>query len=391
MTIKEHVDRSIGRDTSRSYKYVGAPLPKVDAYAKVTGRALYADDIMLPRMLYGRLLRSPHPHARIVSIDTSRALALPGVLAVITGEDLPQRFGILPSSQDEYALAIDKVRYVGDPVAAVAAIDPDILDEAIKLIQVEYEILPALMTIDEALEHPEVKINDEARIGNIHKAVSYEFGDMEAGFAEADYVREDWFFYEGNNHAPMEEHACVANWEPNPNDPVGGKLTLWSSTQTPHYVHRELSKVMGLPQSHVRVIAPHVGGGFGGKSDPFSHEMCAAELSRRTGRPVKITCTREEVFLTHRGRHPVKMWIKTGVKKDGTLTAMHFRSFLDGGAYGSYGIATTYYTGALQTVTYKLPCYKFEGHAAFYQQASVWPQTRAWHDTTPLCCRGASR
>jgi 4-hydroxybenzoyl-CoA reductase alpha subunit len=380
MTIKERAGAGIGRDTSRSYKYIGAPLPKVDAYAKVTGRALYADDIMLPRMLYGRLLRSPHPHARIIAIDTHHALELPGVLAVITGEDLPQRFGILPSSQDEYALAIDKVRYVGDPVAAVAALDPDILDQAIKLIHVEYEILPALMTIDEALAHPEVKINDEARIGNIHKAVSYEFGDIEGGFAEADYVREDWFFYEGNNHAPIEAHACVASWEPHPNDPVGGKLTLWSSTQTPHYVHRELSKVLGLPQSHVRVIAPHVGGGFGGKSDPFSHEMCAAELSRRTGRPVKITCTREEVFLIHRGRHPVKMWIKTGLKKDGTLTAMHFRSFLDGGAYGSYGIATTYYTGALQTVTYTLPCYKFEGMRLFTNKPPCGP--KRGHGTT---------
>src|SRR6266487_3552643 len=380
MTIKEHTDAGIGHDISRSYKYIGAPLPKVDAYAKVTGRALYADDIMLPRMLYGRLLRSPHPHARIISIDTHRALELPGVLAVITGEDLPQRFGILPSSQDEYALAIGKVRYVGDPIAAIAALDPDILDEAIKLIHVEYEILPALMSIDEALDHPEVKINDEARIGNIHKAVSYEFGDIEGGFAEADYVREDWLFYEGNNHAPIEAHACVASWEPNPRDLVGGKLTLWSSTQTPHYVHRELSKVLELPQSHVRVIAPNVGGGFGGKSDPFSHEICAAELSRRTGRPVKITCTREEVFLIHRGRHPVKMWIKTGVKKDGTLTAMHFRSFLDGGAYGSYGIATTYYTGALQTVTYKLPCYKFEGMRLFTNKPPCGP--KRGHGTT---------
>ena len=380
MTIKQRAGAGIGRAKSRPYKYIGAPLPKVDAYAKVTGRALYADDIMLPRMLYGRLLRSPHPHARIISIDTRRAMELPGVLAVITGEDLPQRFGILPSSQDEYALALGKVRYVGDPVAAVAALDPDILDEAIKLIHVEYQILPALMSIDEALAHPEIKINDEALIGNIHKAVSYEFGDIEGGFAAADYVREDWFFYEGNNHAPIEAHACVANWEPHPSDPVGGKLTLWSSTQTPHYVHRELSKVLGLPQSHVRVIAPNVGGGFGGKSDPFSHEMCAAELSRRTGRPVKITCTREEVFLIHRGRHPVKMWIKTGVKQDGTLTAMHFRSFLDGGAYGSYGIATTYYTGALQTVTYKLPCYKFEGMRLFTNKPPCGPNRG--HGTT---------
>src|SRR5437763_15855289 len=242
-------------EQGQAYTYIGNPLPKVDAYAKVTGRALYADDIMLPRMLYGRLLRSPHPHARIIGIDIGRALELPGVLAAITGEDLPQRFGILPSSQDEYALAIDKVRYVGDPVAAVAALDPDILDEAIKLIEVEYEVLPALMRIDEALAHPEVKINDEARIGNIHKAVSYEFGDMEAGFASADYIREDCLYYEGNNHAPLEAHACVASWEPNPSDPVGGKVTLGTSTQTPPYVHREVSKVWKLPICHVRVIA----------------------------------------------------------------------------------------------------------------------------------------
>lgn len=368
----------------REYKIVGQPRPKVDAYGKVTGRALYADDFMLPRMVYGGILRSPHPHARILSLDLSQTLELPGVLAVITGEDLPRKFGILPSSQDEYALAIEKVRYVGDAVAAVAALDPDTLDEALKLIRVEYEVLPALMSIDEALAHPEVKINDEARIGNIHKAVSYEFGDLEAGFAEADYVREDWFYYEGNNHAPIEEHACVASWEPNPSDPVGGKLTLWSSTQTPHYVHRELSKVLDLPRSHVRVIAPNVGGGFGGKSDPFSHEICAAELTRRIGRPVKISCTREEVFLLHRGRHPVKMWIKTGVKKDGTLTAMHFRSFLDGGAYGSYGVATTYYTGALQTVTYRLPCYKFEGMRLFTNKPPCGPK-RGHGTTQPRC------
>ena len=176
-------------------------------------------------MLYGRLLRSSSSTCAYCCDRYSSCIGITWrACSVITGEDLPQRFGILPSSQDEYALAIDKVRYVGDPVAAVAAIDPDILDQAIELIQVEYEILPALMSIEEALEHPEVKINDEARIGNIHKAVSYEFGDIDGGFADADYVREDWFFYEGNNHAPMEEHACVANWEPNPNDPVGGNL-----------------------------------------------------------------------------------------------------------------------------------------------------------------------
>src|SRR5579864_1330710 len=163
-----------GTGKKHPYAVIGTPRPKVDAYGKVTGRALYADDIMLPRMLYGRLLRSPHAHARILSIDTRRALELPGVVAILTGEDLPQKFGILPSSQDEYALAIDKVRYVGDPVAVVAALDPDILDAAMKLIEVEYELLPELMSIDEALAHPEVKINEDARVGNIHKAVNFE-------------------------------------------------------------------------------------------------------------------------------------------------------------------------------------------------------------------------
>jgi len=363
-----------------AFSIVGAPLPKVDAIGKVTGRTLYADDLMLPRMLYGKLLRSPHPHARVLAVDVGRALELPGVLAAITGADLPQKFGILPSSQDEQALAVDKVRYVGDPIAAVAATDPDIAEEAVKRIYVEYEVLPALMSVDEALAHPEIKINDDARIGNIHKAVAFEFGDMAAGFAAADYVREDWLFYEGNNHVPLEAHSAVASWEPNPHDRHGGKLTLWSSTQTPHYVHREVSKVLGLPPSHVRVIAPAVGGGFGGKTDPFSHEICAAELSRRSGRPVKITCTREEVFLIHRGRHPVKMWVRTGVRQDGTITAMHFRSWLDGGAYGSYGVATTYYTGALQTVTYALPCYKFEGMRVFTNKPPCGP--KRGHGTT---------
>src|SRR5713226_8939622 len=158
--MSKHQQSGKQKDEARPYRIIGPPRPKVDAYAKVTGRALYADDILLPRMVYGRLLRSPHPHACILSIDASRALALPGVLAVITGEDLPRKYGILPSSQDEYALALEKVRYVGDPVAAIAALDPDILEEALKLVHVEYEVLPALMSIDEALGHPENKIND---------------------------------------------------------------------------------------------------------------------------------------------------------------------------------------------------------------------------------------
>jgi 4-hydroxybenzoyl-CoA reductase alpha subunit len=350
------------------FNVIGKPLPKVDAIQKCTGETKYADDLNLPRMLHGKILRSPHPHALIKRIDTSRARVLPGVHAVITGRDVPIKFGILPVSQDEEALVVEKVRYVGDPVAAVAAIDEQTAEEALKYIDVEYEPLPAIMTIEEALADGECRIHDYGERGNIHKLVSFEFGDVEGGFAEADHVREDIFFYEGSTHLPMEQHSAVGFFGPD------GKLTLWSSTQTPHYVHRALAKVLEMPPSHIRVIATPVGGGFGGKSDPFSHEIVAAKLSMLTGRPVKITLTREEVFYAHRGRHPVLLWVKTGVKKDGAITAIHFKTFLDGGGYGSYGVASTYYTGALQTVTYKVPRYKFEGLRVFTNKPPCGPK-----------------
>jgi CO/xanthine dehydrogenase Mo-binding subunit len=376
------------------FSVVGKALPKVDGLAKCSGQTQYADDLSLPRMIYGKLLRSPHAHAKILSIDISKALALPGVFAVITGKDLPTKFGIMPSSQDEHALAVEKVRYVGDPVAAVAAVDEETAERACELIEVQYEKLPAIMTIEEALKEQNVRIHEDFGAGgNLHKVVALEFGDTEQGFKEADHIREDVFFYQGNTHLPMEQHACVAQYEfemaltpASPplsrSSPTGegsgvrasGKLTLWSSTQTPHYVHRGLAKVLEMPESRIRVIAAPVGGGFGGKDDPFSHELCAAKLAMLTGRPVKITLTRDEVFYTHRGRHPVLMWVKTGIKRDGTITAMHFRSFLDGGAHGSYGVATTYYTGALQTVTYKIPHYKFEALRVFTNKPPCGPK-----------------
>jgi 4-hydroxybenzoyl-CoA reductase subunit alpha len=350
------------------FKVVGKPFRKVDARAKCVGQTKFADDIVLPRMLYCKILRSHLPHALIKSIDVSKALALPGVFAVITGKDLPIPYGILPVSQDEHALCIDKVRFIGDPVAAVAAIDEDVAFDAMNLIEVEYEPLTTVSSIDEALLIDEPRIHDYGDGGNIHKKVSLEFGNVEDGFAEADLVREDTFFYEGNTHLPMEQHAAVAQFD------VDGKITLWSSTQTPHYVHRALAKVLGLPASHIRVIATPNGGGFGGKSDPFNHEVIVCKLSMLTGRPVKVTLTREEVFYCHRGRHPVLMRVKTGVKKDGAITAMHFQSFLDGGAYGSYGVASTFYTGALQTVTYEVPRYKFQGLRAFTNKPPCGPK-----------------
>lgn len=347
---------------------IGKRLPKVDAWGKVAGETRFADDLFLPRMLYGRILRSTHPHARILGIDTGEAEKLPGVFSVITGRDVPTRYGILPSSQDEEALCVYKVRYVGDPVAAVAAVDEETADRALDLIHVEYAPLTPVMSIREGLDESRDQIHAYADRHNIHKLVSLEFGAVEAGFAQADRIREDRFFYEGSTHLPLEQHAAVALYSPDEH------LTLWSSTQTPHYVHRALAKTLEIPRGRIRVIATPVGGGFGGKTDPFSHEIVAAKLAMVTGRPVKLALNREEVFYCHRGRHPVLMWIRTGVRGDGTITAMHLRTFLDGGAYGSYGVATTYYTGALQTVTYKIPAYKFEGLRVFTNKPPCGPK-----------------
>ena len=354
---------------AHDFSIIGRPLPRVDGLAKATGQTRFADDLHLPRMLYGRLLRSVHAHARIVRIDTSRAQALPGVHAVLTGADLPVRYGILPVSQDEHALCVDKVRFVGDPVAAVAAVDEETAERALELIQVEYEPLPAIMTIEDALRRDDVRIHDYGDgPANVHKMVALEFGDVEEGFRAADYVGEDVFYVEGNTHLPMEQHAAVASYE------ADGKLTVWSATQTPHYVHRALAQVLQYPASRIRVIATPVGGGFGGKSDPFAHEIVAAKLAMVTGRPVKITCTREEVFYLHRGRHPELLWVRTGFTRDGRITAMHVKAFLDGGAYGSYGVATLYYAGALQPTTYRIPAYRFEGLRVFTNKPPCGPK-----------------
>jgi 4-hydroxybenzoyl-CoA reductase subunit alpha len=352
----------------KDFKVVGKPFRKVDARQKCTGQTLFADDITLPRMLYCKILRSTEPHALIKKIDTTKARQLPGVISVITGKDLPIPYGILPVSQDEHPLCVDKVRFIGDPVAAVAAVDEDTAFDAMNLIEVEYERLQTITSIEEAIMVDDPRVHDYGDAGNVHKKVHLEFGDLDEGFREAEHVREDVFFYEGNTHLPMEQHAAVAHFDPD------DKLTLWSSTQTPHYVHRALAKTLELPAAHVRVIATPNGGGFGGKSDPFNHEIVVAKLSMITRRPVKVTLTREEVFYCHRGRHPVLMKIKTGVRSDGAITAMDFESFLDGGAYGSYGVASTFYTGALQTVTYEVPRYRFKGLRAFTNKAPCGPK-----------------
>ena len=350
------------------FQVIGKPYPRVEGMSKATGKAEYTSDISFPGMLFCKLLRSPHAHAKILSIDCSAVLAYPGVVEVMVGTELPTKFGVLPVSEDEHALAIGKVRYVGDPVAAVAAVDEATAEEALALFKVEYELLPSFMSVEESLQPTDEPIHTYTRKGNISKEIKQEFGDVEAGFAQADLVREDLFYYCGSNHMAMEEHAVVATIDDQ------GHLTVYSSTQTPHYLHKAMAKVLERPAAHIRVIAPTVGGGFGGKSEPFGHEMVVAHLAVKTGRPVKYTTTREEVFYTHRGRHAVLMKVKTGVKKDGTITAMQYTNFMDGGAHASFGVATLFYIGVLQTTTYKIPHFKSDGIRMFTNKPPPGPK-----------------
>jgi 4-hydroxybenzoyl-CoA reductase subunit alpha len=352
----------------KGLRVIGKPFVKVDARAKCVGEQKYADDLVLPRMLHTKLLRSSVPHARIVNIDVSKAKAYPGVHAVLLGTDLPTAYGALPVSEDEHPLAIGKVRMVGDPVVAVAAVDEDVATEALDLIHVEYEPLPVITSIPDAYAMQEPRIHEYGELGNIHRRQIYEFGSVDAGFAEADHVREDITFYEGSTHLALEQHASLAQFSHD------GKLTLWTCTQDMHYLHRHLAKVLQMPVSHIRVIATPNGGGFGGKCDPFNHEIVVCKLAMVTGRPVKICLTREEVFYCHRGRHPVLMSTKTGYKKDGSITAMRHRTILDGGAYGGHGVASTFYTGILQPTTYTLPHYRFEAVRVFTNKAPCGPK-----------------
>ncbi|MGZ6142874.1 MAG: xanthine dehydrogenase family protein molybdopterin-binding subunit, partial [Myxococcales bacterium] len=288
--------------------------------------------------------------------------------AVLTGKDFPVPFGILPVSQDEHALCPEKVRFVGDPVAAVVATEELIADEAAQLVTVSYDPLPTISSPEEALKTPEPRIHAHGDSGNLHKMVAFDFGDAPSAMAQADLVVEDLFFYQGSNHLALEQHAALA-WLG-----TDGRVTIASSTQTPHYLHRAAAKVLGVPASRIRIIAPPQGGGFGGKTDPFSHEIVAARAALLTGRPVKIALTREEVFYCHRGRHPVLMRMRTGVRRDGRIEGHSVETLLDGGAYGSYGVASTFYTGALETVTYRIPRYRFRGCRAFTNKPPCGPK-----------------
>lgn len=355
------------------YLVLGSRGRKADAIRKAIGTEVYADDIALPRMAHARILRSTRPHARIVSIDTSRAEALPGVFAVMVGSELPTPYCVIPWTPDETALCTDKVRYVGDGVAAVAARDEETAIQAIDLIEVVYEDLPFVLDLDAAEAEGAPLVHDtdwkgRARTSNLCKEVALAFGDVDAGFAKADAVVDNTWFYEGSTHAPIEPHCAVADWSRD------GQLTLWSSTQVPHYLHRELARVLAVPQAKVRVIQPALGGAFGGKSEPFDLEFVVSHLSRKAGRPVKLLYTREEVFYSHRGRHPMEMHIRMGATQDGTLTAVDNDIRIDGGAYHSFGMITTYYAGQLLTGPVDFETYRFRARRFYTNKPCCGPK-----------------
>lgn len=335
--------------------WIGKPMPMTDSRAKVTGLGKYADDLAVPGMLYGRILHSPHAHARIRSIDTAAAEALPGVKAVATGRDAPTPYGILPIGHDERVFALDKARYIGDNVAAVAATSPEIAQQALRLLRVEYELLPAWFDPLESMKAESDWIHDE-RPHNIEKEYHHQFGNVEDGFASADFVLEDSYWCGEVTHAAMEPHSTLAVWEPDE------RLTVFSSTQVPFYLHRTVAAVCEMPMSGVRVVKPLVGGGFGGKSEVIPLEVAAAVLAKKARRPVKITYTREEVFYAHRGRPITIVDLKVGITGDGRITAAAARIVQDGGAYCGYGPVTVLYSGQLLNAIYDIPSVRFDGY-----------------------------
>jgi 4-hydroxybenzoyl-CoA reductase alpha subunit len=346
-------------DSKGRFAVVGTPVPRVDAPDKATGRAKYAGDLRLPGMLWGKILTSPIPHARIISIDVKEAMKLPGVKAVITAADVPDvRYGVSPARYDDNILAIEKVRYIGDEVAAVAAVDEETAVKALSLIKVAYEELPAVFDPFKAMADGAPQLHTKFK-KNINTEVHHDFGDVEEAFRKSHYVREDTFVGNRTMQLPLEPHAAMAQWERE------DKLTIWSSTQVPHYLQYQLHRVLGLPMGKIRVIKPHVGGGFGGKAEATSLEFCASILSRKTGRPVMMVYDRTEYFRHGRGRHKQYITLKTGVDKDGKIMGVHAKIVLDGGAYTGFGIIATYYSGALLGTPYRLPNYRFDGFRAY--------------------------
>jgi 4-hydroxybenzoyl-CoA reductase subunit alpha len=351
---------------------IGVRRRKVEGADKATGRLLYTDDIQLPNMLHAKIKRSIHPHARILSIDVTKAESMPGVFAVITGKDLAVKYGIIPWTQDEYPLCTDKVRHVGDGIAAVAAIDEETANAALKAISVEYEPLSSILDTKVAAatgNDDGSKVNERAKRGNITKKVELSFGDPDEAYSKAPIQLDHRFYFQGTTHAAIEPHCAIGDF-----NAATQLLTIYSATQVPHYLHRELASVLDHPQSRIRVIQPALGGAFGGKSEPFDLEFVVSKLSMLLGRPVKLLYTREEVFYSHRGRHPMEMHMQMAADDEGNILGVKNHIEIDGGAYASFGLITAYYAGQLLTGPVGFENYSFSATRYYTNKPACGPK-----------------
>jgi CO/xanthine dehydrogenase Mo-binding subunit len=347
----------------KSYSVVGTSVERTDARVKVTGSARYAGDLIAPGMLHGKLLRSPLAHARILNIDTSRARALPGVRAVITGKDFPGiPFGTRPDIRDQLPMPITKVHHFGEGVAAVAAVDEDTAEEALDLIEVDYEELPVVLTAQDALD-PNAPLVNEFKDSNIAYFSDFVFGDVDRGFKEAEYIKEETFSSHRVSVGFIEPHACLAEVD------ATGRFLLQGSKQSPYITWRHMCRALDLPLSKMRIVNPFVGGGFSGKHDPFDVDFSAVKLAQLTGKPVKVVLNYDEVLAAYRQRNAMDATLKIGVKKDGVITVLRAENILEGGPISGIGPFNIYFFGAFLNVPYKIPAIEYHGKLVYSNRA----------------------
>ena len=350
---------------------IGGYVPMVDGPEKVSGRAKYTADFIQSGTLAARIFRSPYSHGEVLEVDISEALKVPGVKAIVTGADCDKTFGVLPIARSEHPLARDRVRYRGEPVAAVAAIDDATALRAVRLIRLKIRELPAYYTAKAALAPDAIKIH-EKKPNNIERDVLFELGSVEEGFSQADLVREGTYNCAEVCQNQMEMHAAVADY-----DAERDRITVHASTQVPYYVHLMLAQILDMDMSRIRVIKPHVGGGFGCRTETLAIELIAALLARKAGGRVRLVINREETFITHRGRPETDIHLKIGMRKDGRITAVECECDQRGGAHSGYGVVTILYSGSMLYAIYDLhnvkylgkrvltntpPCGAFRGH-----------------------------
>ena len=346
------------KDYTREYTEVGRSIPRLDGPMKVTGKLQYTDDLTLPRMVYAKILRSPHAHAVIKNIDFSKALELEGVLDVLTGKDFPIDYGIVAHSANEEVLAREKVRMWGEPVAAVCAMTEEIAEKALELIDVEYELLPVIVDArdSERMANEEGVLIHEDKPGNIAHQGKQQYGDVDAILAESDVVIEQEFYSCQYHQSFIEPQSALADFDVHKN-----KLHLYATCQVPHYTHQQLAKVLQMPMKDIRITVPLLGGGFGGKGVATTADFITSKFSSRVGRPVKCTYERSEVFAQNHGRHPCFMKFRMGFDKEGHITAVDFDNLMVAGAYMSWGVVVLFYTASMTHLPYVTPAAKFSG------------------------------